>query len=263
MNVKSSFLSSFYKNDIDTGKVNEFLNNYEKQSCGTDEIPRYLQNTKLNHILSNLHSRELIYGNLLDTFSSINLELECDYDSVESDALVLNMSVPDVTSYEDFNISHNQTFSVLDIFSDSQRMEVQRIKRIFPNTYPLLLINSYKYKMISDFYTAVNIDNDFYRIIYKIITLTLLSVVDDIESCNDKTITNSMLSIILEKLRTPPSLEFCKQWMSLHQLSCIFRNMNNNKFIVYNFKQANSDLYIYFEFYSKSIVVLKQVKLTL
>lgn len=263
MNIQSSFLNSFYsKNHTDPSTINTFLNQYEQEKCGDAEIPKYLQNSNLNNILADLHQRKLFHGKLYDTFSHINLSLDCEEDTVESSNAMVKIDEPDVDSYKSFPQTYNNTFSVLDIFSTSHRSEVQRLKHIFKTTYPLLLINSYKYKMMADFYEAMGIKQDHYRIVYKIIVLTLLTIIDDVEAFSDQTITCAMLNMILEKLRTPPSLEFCKAWMKKHQLSCLIRNTNDNKYVVYNYYESKPDVYILFEFYSKSLVVLKQAVLT-
>ena len=245
------------KNPVDLTGTDDFLYDYTlaKSKEATD-----LKYNKVVSISSNPHENETT--KLLKTLDPLNKKLECCEDCLEDAAHLLRYPFEDpVESYKDYNNLACLQFSLLDVLHNSYAIETQRIKSLLESVYPLIKINTYKYKMMEDFYNCINHLQAPHEIIYKLLIVTLVSVVDDVESCNASTITKFAINTILESLASPPSLTFCKQWMNLHKVSCIFMK-DGTESIIYNYKKHKANLYILFEFHSKLQVLLKIVKLT-
>lgn len=257
----SSLLTSMSKNNTDTHGVDNFLDSYNKEKMESATNLGYNTLTALD-----LNEKKEVdkYDNkdFSDIFHTLNIKLECDDDCVKDANSMIEINVPLLDSYIAFETIGTQKFSILDVFSNSFKTEVQKIKYILESIYPMILINTYKYKMMADFYYVMKLKQNRYDIIHKIILLTLMSIVDDIESCDGTTITKADIEIILENLKSPPSLEFCKQWMKMHEFACIIENTIDKKCILYNYSDYKPCVYIYFEFYTKMLVLLKSVRLT-
>lgn len=250
----NSILSSISKNNVDTEGTDNFLENYSREKV---EVA-----TNIGYNALSSFEKEDPKTNFCDIFYNLNIKLDCDINCIDGAASLIDINCENLDSYNDFEQLALLKFSLLDMFSNNHRIEIQKIKQIFEYNYPIILINTYKFKMMADFYIKANLQQDFIEIIYKLILLTLMSVVDDIESCDEQTITDSDINLIIESLCQAPSMEFCKQWMKMHQISCIIENKHDKKCIIYNYKEYNPKVYIYFEFYSKMLVILKAVKFT-
>lgn len=255
INSLDTVLSSLSKNSTDTTGVDDFLETYTNEKMNeTTNLGYNTLSEKLFHIPTENNNE------YLNIFRDLTLKLECDEDSVKSAATMIINNCPVLDSYKNFNEIGTLQFSVLDVLSGIHILPVQKIKQLLEPVYPLILINIYKYQMMADFYSAMRIEQESYDIIYKIIILTLTSVIDDIESCD--IITKSDFNVLLENLKMPPTIEFCKKWMKMHELACIFESRVDASCILYNYKDFKDNIYIHFEFYSKMLTVLKSAKLT-
>lgn len=254
-----------YQGNVDTSAINIFLDKYKNQTCGSDEIPKSLQNTKLNQFRSDLHSNKQWFGKLHDIFSEINLTFDNEENSIQGNHTLLRPDVEDMTTFQTLGASLGNSFSLLDIVHKRNDKASQQLRRVFQHMLPYVLINSYKYSMMLDFYEIYLEQHqqhpDELVVLYKLISLTLYSIVEDTESFDITKIQPATLKTILDSLQSPPSFEICKTWMKLQQMACIFRNVNDNHFIVYNYKEHDPYVYVLFEFYGRDLVLMKQAKL--
>ncbi|UOT91792.1 KM727_gp31-like protein [Aratus pisonii nudivirus] len=240
------------KNSSDVTGLETFLNTYI-----SDQVKFENSSVKLDTI----NEKNSDCSNFSNIFAPLQIRLDDKENSSDNAFSMIDVSIPVMTSYKECAELINLKFSVLDMLSTLNNLQVQKIKQIFKDYYPLLLINTYKFKMMIEFYEIMNIEVDFKSVIYKIIILTLKSVVEDIESCRSSSFTNNELQTVLFNLQSPPSLDFCKQWIELHELACIIQNMNDDECILYNYEYYKPNVYIHFEFYNKTLTLLKSAKI--
>nr|WOZ57617.1 hypothetical protein MmNV_24 [Menippe mercenaria nudivirus] len=249
-------ISSSNSNTTNINIVHDFLDQYEYER--SDSTSYHLQNIDVNIILNSLQRKRLTCESLYDIFSDIDKTLELDEFSTPSDASAIHFPITNLVSYTHFNRFYNQEFSVFDLFNVSHIEEIRKLKTIFKDAFPLLLINTYKFNMVCDFYQAMDIKSTNERVIFKIVVLTLTSVIEDVEAFSDATLTRKDVELTLERLRAPPSLDFCKTWMRMHELSCLIQNMNDNTYILFNYMHDKPPIRIFFEYHSKALVLLRQ-----
>lgn len=252
---------SYLKNNINVTGLSSFLDTYAQEQK-LNSAYKQINMMDLNNVKPESYSAQRDKScNVMSTFKNLIDTLDCDDKECSNDVLFTDSSAPVLHSYMQYNTIQNFTFSVLDACSNNFSLEVEKIKTIFNKRYPYIFINTYKYKMLEDFYQQLGIDQSKYRIIYKIIILTLGLVVDNVEACDEENVKDTDLKITLENLKNPPSLQFCKQLMRYHELSCIFEDTNETKLIRFNYLHYKSRIYIHFEFRSRFFVLLKHCKL--
>ena len=235
------------KSDADGAQI--FLDSYCKDKLNIS--------TKLQYDTTNVIDLSIKKHDYESIFSKLNLKLDC-MDNCMEDAYTMICPTEEVLqSYWDFETLINQKFSMLDVFSQNISTTIRKIKNMFGDYYPIILINTYKYKMMQDFYWNLNSQQSHYMIIHKIFILTLMSIVDNVEDCVE--LSKDDVRWFIDTINKPPSLEFCKRLVHLHKVACLIENKNDKKCILYNNTEYNSKLYIHFEFHSKFLVVLRSV----
>ena len=192
-------------------------------------------------------------------FSKYDNSLEVDDNSIEYDLTLMGLTYPCQKSFMDVDSTLYLKFSVLDILSSFPVCPASStLKVLLKSNYPKLLINTYKYTMLNEFYETMKLPQSPQDIIYKLFILTLESVVTDVECVN---LSPEDMALLLEQLSSPPSLEFCKNLMCKHEISGIIEDVRNKCCLLYNYEKYYPKLFIHFEFHSRQLTILKVVNL--
>lgn len=192
-------------------------------------------------------------------FKKLKLKLECDEDSIIYTKQKIDYTSDILYSYNAYAKYIYGKFSILNASTGDYRDSTEKIKRLFNKKYIGLLINNYKYKMMSDFYNSLSLSTCKYEVIYKIIILTLQSIIGDkVIVCEE--LDRALMIAVMQDLQNPPSLRFCKELMRVHELAAVFYNLNDDSAILYNYKKYNNIVHIYFDFVSVDCVLLKHVQ---
>ena len=197
----------------------------------------------------------------LERFKKLNITLDPTENSIKADNMVLRPDLNPLSSYEHAVRYVNQNFSLLDTtFPFRTSSEIVRIKNTLGiDKYPTILINSYKFKMMHDFYRYFNIRQVPKDIIYKIFILTIMAVMGTTEVFGS--LSESDVSMIIYHLKQPPSFEFCQLWMEAHEFAYIVHNINDEICYIFNNIHFRNNIYIEFEFHSKQLMLLKSLHL--
>ncbi|UBZ25620.1 hypothetical protein QKT26_gp30 [Carcinus maenas nudivirus] len=247
--------SMLNKNIVDVRGADAFLDQYRQELFNKKPIIGYDE----KDIITN--STVINVDSLYEEFPTLLKKLDYGSDSLPDANSLIRPTMPILQSYTHYDELENKCFSILDVSSDSYKREIQKIKFLMGDNFPMLLINTYKFKMMEDFYTLMDIDTNFYNIIYKIFIVTMNSVIGSVEVCESETLPQFDIDVIIKSLRLPPSYEFCKNWMKLHQLSSLFYNINDKMCVLHNNVHHKDRIYILFEFHTKLLVLLKSAYL--
>ncbi|QBB28636.1 hypothetical protein HgNV_031 [Homarus gammarus nudivirus] len=244
--------SLFVKNLVDVTGAESFLDYYIKNR--TNSVVLEAEDKTIDRV----SARDNI-GNFDDILKSLNSRLDCTSNCIADAQPLVNILIDPLDSYIEFEEIKEHKFSIVDVLSCSYDPEVQKIKQLMVDQYIRLLVNTYKYKMMDDFYDAMKLPQTKYNIIYKLFLLTLKSVNDNVESCC--AISAADMNTIIDNMASLPSFDFCKSWMDMHKLPCIFENVYDKQCILHNNKEYKQELYIHFEFHTKNLVLLKAANL--
>ncbi|UVT30831.1 hypothetical protein PvNV_027 [Penaeus vannamei nudivirus] len=242
------------KNPSDVETAQNFLNNYRQEK---QEVLSRLNYNALT-VSKNPNMSDVNIDDFMEKFKELNLSLEPIDNSVSVDTSAIDFKIDALQSYNSVQRLINLKFSLLDvgyIFRNSA--ELCRIRNLIGiDKFPTILVNSYKYMMLNDFYKSIRSDQEPKDIMYKIFILTIVAVVGSTDVC--ESLTRSDIDRCLELLKQPPDLEFCKIWMDAHEFAYLIHNVNDDCCFIFNNNFIQSKLYIHFEFYSKQLVVLKK-----
>ncbi|UVX94897.1 hypothetical protein CsNV_037 [Callinectes sapidus nudivirus] len=183
--------------------------------------------------------------------------IECDKNCLPNVESMIKYPTPTLETFKSFDSSCKFKFSLFDITAHSNLAEVQKIKYIMGDHYARILVNTYKYQMMTDFYLSLGIPQTIINTLYKLFIITVKSVVGDVEVFDAGSLTLSDIDLIIDNIGRLPTYEFCKTWMEMHELACIFENVTTRKSVLYNHEMYKPQIYIHFEFHSKFLVILK------
>ncbi|AII15831.1 hypothetical protein PmNV_043 [Penaeus monodon nudivirus] len=246
------------KNPNDAKVANDFLEKYSMEKLQKASRLNY---NALSDTIKDPLTRYITSDEFFERFRELNLMLEPIENSVKLEASVLKFDRTPLESYRNANNYLNINFSLFDAaFIYQNTLELTRIKNILKQEkYTTLLMNTYKYKMLWDFYKAINVTQDPKDIIYKIFILTNIVVTGTSELATS--LSESDVSMIVHLMKQPPSLEFCKLWMDAHEFAYIIYNINDESCYMFKNNYYKNNLYIEFEFHSKQLTLLKHTYL--